>query len=102
MAMNVLDGTRKPLGCYQTADLSTAAAAPSIPSNAKAARIQAVDNAVSWRDDGTTATNSAGGSFGGMILAAGSELWYVGDLTQLSFIEAVAASTAYINIAYYA
>ncbi len=97
----VVDGYSPPLGNYQTADLSTAVGAPSIPTGAKTAIIQAIDNDVSWRDDGTTATNTSGGSFGGMLLAAGDSFKYTGDLTALSFIEAVSTSTAYINIAYY-
>lgn len=100
--MHVTDGNRRPLGQAQTADLSTAAAAPSIPSNARVAIIQAIGNDVSWRDDGTTATNSSGGSFGGMILPAGTSMWYTGQIEKLSFIEAVSTSTAYINISYYA
>lgn len=102
MSNNVLDGIRRPLGQFQTADLSTAVAAPSIPANARVALIQAVDNDVAWRDDGTAATNSSGGSFGGMILSAGTSFWYIGQIKKLSFIEAVSTSTAYVNISYYA
>lgn len=98
--MNVKDANLIPVGYEQTADLSTAQTL-TIPVNARAAIIQAVDNDVSWRDDGTTATASSGGSGGGMILAAGSDFFYIGQLEKLSFIEAVAASTAYVNVSYY-
>lgn len=101
--MNVSDATRSPAGQYQSADLSTAVAAPGLTSalKAKVAIIQAIGNTIAWRDDGTTATNSSGGSFGGMILAAGESFLYVGSVEKLSFIEAVSGSTAYVNVAYY-
>lgn len=98
--MNVKDANLIPVGYEQTADLSTAQTL-TVPVNARAAIIQAVDNDVSWRDDGTPATASSGGSGGGMILAAGSDFFYIGQLEKLSFIEAVAASTAYVNVSYY-
>lgn len=103
MTMAVKDATWRPRGCYQTADLSTAVGCPSLAglNSVRGAIIQAVDNDVAWRDDGTTATNSSGGSFGGMILAAGESFFYIGELTKLSFIEAGSGNTAYINIAYY-
>ena len=100
MGMNVIDGTRKPVGYAQTADLSTAVNL-SPPANARVAIIQAIDNDVSWRDDGTAAAVTAGGTAGGMVLAAGDSLLYVGDLEALSLIEAVADSTAYVNVSYY-
>jgi hypothetical protein len=98
---NVLDGTRKPLGQVQTADLSSAVGVGTIPANAKVALIQAQDNDVSWRDDGTAASASIGGTFGGMVLAAGDTILYTGDLNALSFFEAVADATAYVNISFY-
>lgn len=100
MTTSIRDANLKPAGYSQSADLSTAVSL-TVPANARCAMIQAVDNDVSWRDDGTTATVSSGGSGGGMILAAGDTLFYVGQLEQLSFIEAVAASTAYINVSFY-
>ncbi len=104
MGMNVRDDVRRPLGCFQSADLSTAVGAPSLSSaaNARVAILQAVGNDISWRDDGTTATVTSGGTFGGMVLARGESFLYVGDLGKLSFIEAVSTSTAYLNISYYA
>ena len=100
MGTNVLDGTRQPVGYEQTVDLSTAQTL-TIPANARVAIIQAVDNDVSWRDDGTNAGVTAGGTAGGMLLAAGSSFLYVGNLHALTLIEAVSTSTAYCNIAYY-
>ena len=100
MGMNVIDGTRKPVGYVQTADLSTAANL-SPPANARVAIIQAIGNDVSWRDDGTAAAVTAAGTAGGMLLAAGDSLLYVGNLEALSLIEAVADSTAYANVSFY-
>ena len=100
MGMNVIDGTRKPLGYAQTADLSTAVNL-SPPANARTAIIQAIGNDVSWRDDGTAASATAGGTAGGMLLAAGDSFYYTGDLEKISLIEAVSASTAYVNVSYY-
>lgn len=102
MAMNVVDGARKPVGYQQTDDLSTANAGLVIPANARVAIIQAIGNDISWRDDGTAASATAAGTEGGMLLAAGDSILYTGDLSKLSLIEAVAASTAYANISYYA
>jgi hypothetical protein len=100
MGMNVLDGTRIPVGYEQSADASTIQTL-TIPTNARVAIIQAIDNGISWRDDGTDAGVTAGGTAGGMLLAAGDSFLYVGDLSKFTFIEAVSASTAYLNIAYY-
>ncbi len=99
----VIDALVVPLGNFQTADLSTAAGATSLPTNATVATLQAIGNNVSYRDDGTAATNSSGGSFGGSILYSGqAPFLYTGDLNALSMIEAVSTSTAYVNIMYYA
>jgi len=100
MAMNVMDGARIPVGYIQTADLSTAAGL-TVPANARVAIIQAIGNDVAWRDDGTDAAHTAAGTAGGMLLAAGDSFFYTGDLHKFTAIEAVAASTAYLNIAYY-
>lgn len=102
VSSDVVDGNLRPLGCIQSSDLSTANAGITVPTDARVAIIQAIDNDIAWRDDGDDATNSAGGSFGGLILAAGASFLYVGDLSALSIIEAVSGSTAYANIAYYA
>lgn len=98
--MNVFDAIRKPLGYIQTADLSTAQSL-TVPNNAKIAIVQAIDNDISWRDDGTAAANTAGGIAGGMLLAAGDSFLYIGDLQKLSLIEAVNGSTAYANVTFY-
>ena len=99
MAMNVLDGTRIPVGFDRSVDVSTANLGITIPATARVAIIQAVLNDINWRDDGTAAAVTAG--TGGMLLAAGDSFLYVGDLSKLSIIEAVAAATAGVNISYY-
>jgi len=99
---HVADANITPLGYQQTDDLSTANAGLSVPAGARVAIIQAVGNDISWRDDGTAASATAAGTEGGMLLAAGNSFLYTGDLSKLSLIEAVAASTAYANISYYA
>lgn len=98
MAMNITDATRIPAGFERDTDLSTLFTC-TVPTNARVALIQAVDADISWRDDGTNAAVTSG--TGGMILAAGNSLLYVGELTAFTAIEAVAGATAGINISYY-
>ena len=99
MGMNVIDGTRIPVGFDRSIDVSTSNLGITIPATARVAIIQAVLNDINWRDDGTAAAATA--STGGMLLQAGASFLYVGDLTKLSIIEAVADSTAGVNISYY-
>jgi hypothetical protein len=98
MGMNVLDGNRTPVGFERDTDLSTVFTC-TVPTNARVAIIQAVDNDLNWRDDGTNAAVTSG--TGGMLLAAGDSFLYTGKLEAFTAIEAVAAATAGINITYY-
>ena len=100
MAMSIKDANLKPAGYIQTADLSTAASL-TIPTNARVAIVQAIGNDISWRDDGTAAANTAAGTAGGMLLTASESFLYVGQLENLSLIEAVSGSTAYANVSFY-
>ena len=100
MSMAIKDANLKPAGYIQSADLSTAASL-TIPANARVAIIQAIGNDVCWRDDGTDAANTAGGTAGGMVLATGESFLYVGQLELLSLIEAANGSTAYANVSFY-
>ena len=97
MGSNVLDGTRTPVG-YESLDDVSAVKALSPPDGARVAIIQAIDNAVNWRDDGT---NPANGNQGGMQLASGDSFLYVGFLNAIKFIESAGGSTADVNIMYY-
>lgn len=81
-------------GYLQVTSLSTAAGL-TVPSNASWALIQAQDQAVRWRDDGTNPTTSVG-----MYLAAGDTLTYDGtNLANLKFIEVTAS--AKLNVSFY-
>lgn len=83
-----------PLGYEQITGLSTAKAL-TVPTGARKAQIQAEDQDVRYRDDGTDPTATVG-----MVLASGADLWYEGDLDALSFIEATTGAT--LNVSYYA
>lgn len=50
--------------------------------------IQAEDQDIRWRSDGTDPTAAVG-----MLIAAGDTLDFTGDLNQLRFIEAVGGAT---------
>jgi hypothetical protein len=55
----------------------------SLPTGATVALVQCVGDDVRWTDDsGTTLTTTYG-----MLLAAGDQFWYTGDLDELRFIE---------------
>ena len=60
-----------------------------------AAYITVEAQGVRWRDDGVAPTATVG-----MPLAAGTTLFYDGDLTQIRFIQQAASAT--INVSYYA
>lgn len=63
--------------------------------DAKAARIQAEAQSIRWRDDGIPPTATAG-----MLLAAGSDMYYDGEFSKLQLIQAAAGGI--VNISYYA
>jgi hypothetical protein len=56
--------------------------------------IQAQDQDVRWRDDGTDPTTTVG-----MVLAAGTWFTYTGDLSAIKIIET--AASAKLNVSYY-
>ncbi len=95
----VHEGNLTPKGFERSTDVS-AVFTLTVPTGARVALIQAVDNDVNWRDDGTNAAVTAG--TGGMLLAAGDSFLYTGDLSAFTAIEAVAASTAGVHVSYYA
>jgi hypothetical protein len=53
----------------------------------RVALIQAINQNIRYRDDGTDPTASAG-----MVLFAGQSMWYTGDLRRLRFIEETAGA----------
>jgi hypothetical protein len=90
------EGNLNPVGFQQITSLGTAVGL-TVPSNkmAKAAVIQATDQNVRWRDDGTDPTASVG-----MQLAAGADFFYTGQLASIKFIQE--AASAKLNVSYYA
>lgn len=91
--VGVIDSPITPKGYEQVTSLSSAAGL-TVPSGATVALIHAEDQNVRWRDDGTDPTTTVG-----MLQIAGSERWYVGDLSAIKFIEV--ASSAKLNVSYY-
>lgn len=87
------DAPLYPMGYQQITSLS-AAAGLTVPPGATRALIQAETQNVRWRDDGTNPTTTVG-----MTLAAGTSIYYLGDLTAIKFIEV--AASAKLNIVYY-
>ena len=94
MSLLTVDGTLAPKGYEQITSLSSAQGLTP-PTGARLALIQATDQAVRWRDDGTNPTGSVG-----MQLGAGKDFFYLGDLTDVKFIEE--AASAKLNVSYYA
>lgn len=91
---NTFKGAMKPLG-YQQISSPAASTALTVPDNSKMAVISVETQAVRYRDDGTAPTAAIG-----MPLAAGvSQFEYVGDLSAIRFIQAIAG--AVINVSYY-
>lgn len=62
--------------------------------NSRIALIQAVSQNIRWRDDDTDPTATIG-----MVLEAGRDMLYTGDLTKLKLIEE--AASAEVNVSYY-
>lgn len=79
---------------YQQITSLSAAAAMTVPSGATVALIQAETKDIRWRDDGTNPTSSVG-----MILPAGTSVFFTGSLSAFRAIET--AASAKLNISYY-
>lgn len=86
------DATIPPVGYRQLTSLSTAKDIQT--GDGRVALIQALNQNVRWRDDGTDPTASVG-----MRLHAGESFLYTGDLRAIRFIEESAG--AEINISVY-
>jgi len=71
----------------QVTSLGSAVALPKATIGRRAL-IQAEDQDIRWRADSGTPTSAIG-----MLLAAGETIDFIGDLTQLRFIEAVGGAT---------
>ncbi len=93
MSVLTVDGSLEPKGFQQIADLGSAVGL-SPPAGARLALIQATDQDVRWRDDGTDPTASVG-----VQLRAGDDLWYTGDVSVISLIEQSSGAT--VNVSYY-
>jgi len=93
MSVLTVDGALTPKGYQQVTSLSSAAAL-TVPTAANLALIQAEDQNVRWRDDGTDPTTTVG-----IVLEAGDDFWYTGSLAALKFIQETA--TAKLNVSYY-
>ncbi len=97
MAGTFLDARLIPLGNKKMTDITTATllSTVTIPDDADRVLIQAEGDAVRWTDDDTrTVTTTLG-----IRLEDGSDFMYVGDLTQIQFIEL--GTSAQINLAFY-
>ena len=103
MTMAVRDSNLIPLGYTSLDDVSASkgledGTGGAIPANARFALVQAIDNDVNWRDDGT---NPVVGNQGGFRLVADDSFLYSGNLQALEFIESVSGSTADVNVMFY-
>lgn len=90
---SIILGTRLTKGYQQITSLSSATGL-TVPTDARIALIQAEDQSVRWRDDGTDPTTTVG-----MFLPTSVVLEYDGQLSELKFIEVTAS--AKLNISYY-
>jgi len=86
------DAIIEPVGYRQITSLSSAKGVET--GEGRVALIQAINQNVRYRDDGTDPTDSVG-----MVLFAGQSVWYTGDLRAIRFIEV--AVGAEINILTY-
>lgn len=91
--MNKIDGNLVPKGYVQMTSLATALPLPLVP-GARIALLQAETKDIRWRDDATDPTAAVG-----IVLAAGSSYWYIGDVSKVRVIEVTAS--AKLNIVYY-
>jgi len=95
MSQETVDGSLEVVGFEQITGLNAAKGLTSATYGvATKALIQATDQNVRWRDDGTDPTAAIG-----MQLAAGNDFWYTGDLSAITFIEETAS--AKLNVSYY-
>lgn len=92
--MDIADAIRDPAGYSQRTSLGTATGLGTVPTGSRYAIIQAESQSVRWRDDGTDPTTTVG-----MVLAAGADFWYFGDLSAIKFIETTAS--AKLNVAFF-
>jgi hypothetical protein len=88
----VTDGNIQPTGYQQLTGLDTVQGLNS--QGGRIALIQAAQKAVRWRDDGVDPTDTIG-----MLLEAGRDFWYTGDVTKIKFIEV--GNGAEINVSFY-
>ena len=86
------DAIIEPIGYRQLISLSSAKGVQI--GDGRVALIQAVNQNVRYRDDGTDPTDSVG-----MVIFAGQSIWYTGDLRAVKFIEVAAG--AEVNILAY-
>ena len=92
--VNVLAGKYRPLGYQQITDVSSAVGL-TVPDGARLAIIQPQTVSIRWRDDGTNPTTTVG-----MVLAAGADFAYSGNLDAIKLIET--AATSIVNVSYFA
>ena len=86
-------GRRQSLKVEQITALSSAAALTPHAA-ATICIIQAESQNIRWRDDGTNPTSSVG-----MLLTAGTDMTFIGDMAAFRAIEVTAS--AKLNVAYY-
>ena len=92
--MRISFDTLIPLGYQQLTNLNTAQKL-TVPAGANCCLLSVKTQDVRWRDDGTAPTSTVG-----MILSAGGELDYSGDLTMIQFI--LASGSPILDVTYYA
>jgi hypothetical protein len=90
----IIDGYLAPAGYTQVTSLSAATGLGTIPDGTQLALIQPESQDIRWRDDGSNPTTSVG-----MVLSAGSTLFYNGNMSAFKMIEVTA--TAKVNISFY-
>lgn len=92
--MPVLHSQFAPRGYQQITSLTTAVGLSSIPDYASSVSVQAEQQDIRWRDDGTDPTASVG-----FVLKAGATLEYAGDLAAIKFI--AVTTPAALNVGFY-
>ena len=86
------DAIVEPAGYRKITSLSSATGV--LIGEGRVALIQAINQNIRYRDDGTDPTSSEG-----MVLFAGQSIWYTGDLRAIRFIEETAG--AQVNVLAY-